>query len=100
MWHARSKVIFVYCTQHRDDHDVVQCNSAPSSRTPRGHQFPMAFLMKTSRLDEHGVDNEQAPIAYSHLDIAGAAATGSKAVGDETGSPVLALVSRYCLQQG
>ena len=24
--------------------DVIQCNSLPSSRTPRGHQFPGAFL--------------------------------------------------------
>eukprot|EP01138_Halocafeteria_seosinensis_P011974 gb/GECG01012237.1/.p1 GENE.gb/GECG01012237.1/~~gb/GECG01012237.1/.p1 ORF type:complete len:583 (+),score=57.93 gb/GECG01012237.1/:1-1749(+) len=85
--------------KNRDDHDVVQCNSAPSSRTPRGHQFPMAFLMKTSRLDEHGIDNETTPIAYSHLDIAGAAATGSKGEGDETGIPVISLVARYVLQR-
>ena len=25
---------------------VLQCNNAPSSRTPRGHQFPAAFMMK------------------------------------------------------
>merc|ERR1719474_1351588 len=25
---------------------VLQCNNAPSSRTPRGHQFPGAFLMQ------------------------------------------------------
>ena len=24
--------------------DVIQCNNLPSSRTPRGHQFPGAFL--------------------------------------------------------
>jgi len=24
--------------------DVLQCNNAASSRTPRGHQFPAAFL--------------------------------------------------------
>jgi leucyl aminopeptidase len=24
--------------------DVLQCNNLPSSRTPRGHQFPGAFL--------------------------------------------------------
>ena len=28
--------------------DILQCNNAPSSRTPRGHQFPAAFLMKVS----------------------------------------------------
>merc|ERR1719188_2774491 len=25
---------------------VLQCNNAPSSRTPRGHQFPAAFMMQ------------------------------------------------------
>ena len=59
----------------------------------------MAFLIKTSRLDEHGVDNQESPIAYSHLDIAGAAATGSKSEGDETGIPVISLVSRYVLNR-
>ena len=24
--------------------DVIQCNNAPSTRTPRGHQFPAAFM--------------------------------------------------------
>ena len=24
--------------------DVLQCNNQPSSRTPRGHQYPGAFL--------------------------------------------------------
>ena len=27
---------------------VLQCNNAPSSRTPRGHQFPAAFMMQVS----------------------------------------------------
>ena len=26
--------------------DVLSCNNAPSSETPRGHQFPMAFLIR------------------------------------------------------
>ena len=25
---------------------VLQCHSAPSSRTPRGHQYPAAFMMQ------------------------------------------------------
>ncbi len=24
--------------------DILQCNNAASSRTPRGHQFPAAFM--------------------------------------------------------
>merc|ERR1712154_83273 len=39
---------------------VLQCNNAPSSRTPRGHQFPAAFMMSSSQ-----------PLKYSHLDVAG-----------------------------
>lgn len=32
--------------------DVLQCNNSPSSRTPRGHQFPGAFLIRASGLDK------------------------------------------------
>merc|ERR1740129_2175523 len=28
--------------------DVLQCNNAPSTRTPRGHQFPAAFMLQVS----------------------------------------------------
>jgi len=49
---------------------VVQCNNAPSSRTPRGHQFPAAFMMQVAGLDKHQLTSKQ-PIKYSHLDIAG-----------------------------
>ena len=38
--------------------DVLQCNNAPSSRTPRGHQTPSAFLALASGLDKvrNGID--------------------------------------------
>jgi len=49
---------------------VLQCNNAPSTRTPRGHQFPAAFMMKVAGLDKHQLSSKQ-PIKYSHLDIAG-----------------------------
>eukprot|EP00090_Calanus_glacialis_P014754 TRINITY_DN2361_c0_g1_i1.p1 TRINITY_DN2361_c0_g1~~TRINITY_DN2361_c0_g1_i1.p1 ORF type:complete len:506 (-),score=180.53 TRINITY_DN2361_c0_g1_i1:73-1590(-) len=66
---------------------VLQCNNAPSSRTPRGHQMPGAFMMAVSGLDKHMVSSKQ-PLKYSHLDIAGSA-------GDlphpTTGAPVPAL---------
>ncbi|GFT08949.1 putative aminopeptidase W07G4.4 [Nephila pilipes] len=32
--------------------DLLQCNNAPSSRTPRGHQAPAAFLIMASGLDK------------------------------------------------
>ena len=32
--------------------DVLQCNNLPSTRTPRGHQFPAAFMIRASGLDK------------------------------------------------
>merc|ERR1740121_1211206 len=48
---------------------VLQCNNAPSSRTPRGHQFPAAFMMQVAGLDKHQANSSQ-PLKYSHMDIA------------------------------
>uniref|UniRef100_A0A915PMJ2 Cytosol aminopeptidase domain-containing protein n=1 Tax=Setaria digitata TaxID=48799 RepID=A0A915PMJ2_9BILA len=48
--------------------DLRQSNTLPSVRTPRGHQGPAAFLLKGSRLDEHGLDSEN-PIAFTHIDM-------------------------------
>ncbi|XP_057308334.1 putative aminopeptidase W07G4.4 isoform X2 [Hydractinia symbiolongicarpus] len=50
--------------------DVIQCNNKPSSGTPRGHQFPAAFMIRSSGLDKHGIDSDR-PLKYSHVDIAG-----------------------------
>ncbi len=75
--------------------DVLSCNNAPSTATPRGHQFPMAFLMRASGLDGHGSDAD-APLAYSHLDIGGSAVAGLDwQHGRPTGSPVLALCAYW-----
>lgn len=67
--------------------DLLQCNNLPSSRTPRGHQTPAAFLIMSSGMDKHDATSSK-PIKYTHLDIAGAA-------GDvpfpPTGTPILAL---------
>ncbi|KFM82894.1 putative aminopeptidase, partial [Stegodyphus mimosarum] len=49
--------------------DVLQCNNSPSSRTPRGHQGPAAFLIMTSGLDKHDINSEK-PLKYCHIDIA------------------------------
>ena len=32
--------------------DVLQCNNLPSSRTPRGHQAPAAFIILASGLSK------------------------------------------------
>lgn len=53
-----------------DYEDLLQCTNNPSSAEPRGHQFPAAFLIKASGLDQHGNDSEK-QIPYSHVDIAG-----------------------------
>jgi len=68
---------------------VLQCNNAPSSRTPRGHQFPAAFMMQVAGLDKHQANCSQ-PLKYSHMDIAGSS-------GDlphpTTGAPIPALLT-------
>jgi len=73
--------------------DVIQANNLPSSRTPRGHQTPAAFMMLASGLDKHGT-NSSNPLKYSHLDIAGSA-------GDHpdtpTGSPLLAMAKTHLI---
>lgn len=73
--------------------DLLQSNNLPSSRTPRGHQTPAAFLIMASGLDKHDATSTK-PIKYSHLDIAGSA-------GDiphpPTGSPILALSQLHLL---
>ena len=48
---------------------VLQCNNAPSSRTPRGHQFPACFLDRVSGLEDHGGDAE-VPLAYPEKEVA------------------------------
>ncbi|MGE3354027.1 MAG: leucyl aminopeptidase family protein [Planctomycetota bacterium] len=72
--------------------DVLQCNSAPSSATARGHQFPMAFLCIAAGMTEHGGDGKK-PLCYTHLDIAGSAdAGGDASMGTAPGRPVAALL--------
>jgi leucyl aminopeptidase len=77
--------------------DVLSCNNKPSSQTPRGHQFPMAFLMVASGLDKHGGDAER-PLAYTHLDIGGSGVEGMDwQHGRPTAAPLVALAARYLL---
>ncbi|XP_055337635.1 putative aminopeptidase W07G4.4 [Paramacrobiotus metropolitanus] len=73
--------------------DVLQCNNLPSSRTPRGHQSPAAFMILAAGLDKHGIDS-QAPIPYTHIDIAG---SSGPFPGVPTGTPLLALAMRHIL---
>ncbi|XP_011203479.2 putative aminopeptidase W07G4.4 isoform X2 [Bactrocera dorsalis] len=52
--------------------DLVQANNAPSTRTPRGHQIPAAFLIQATGLDKHGLESST-PLKYTHIDIAASA---------------------------
>merc|ERR1711872_1203766 len=65
---------------------VLQCNNAPSSRTPRGHQFPAAFMMQVAGLDKHQANSR--PLKYSHMDIAG---SSGNLPHPTTGAPIPAL---------
>ncbi|KAA0191588.1 aminopeptidase [Hyalella azteca] len=71
--------------------DVLQCNNQPSSRTPRGHQSPAAFLILASGLDKHGRDSAT-PLKYSHVDIA---ASSGPFPGLPTGAPLMAFARAF-----
>jgi leucyl aminopeptidase len=82
---------------HSRADDVLSCNNAPSSQTPRGHQFPMAFLIVASGLAGHGGDAQQ-PLAYTHIDIGGSGVAGMDwQHGRPTASPVVAFAARYLM---
>jgi leucyl aminopeptidase len=67
--------------------DVISCNSAPSVSTPRGHQFPFAFLDIAS-----GLRGGELP--YVHLDISGAAVEAMDwQYGRPTGAPIATLAA-------
>ncbi|XP_037814451.1 putative aminopeptidase W07G4.4 [Lucilia sericata] len=71
--------------------DIVQCNNAASSRTPRGHQVPAAFLIQTTGLENHGLNSEK-PLKYTHLDIAASAGEYPKM---PTAAPIVALAKAH-----
>ncbi len=76
--------------------DILSCNNAPSSVTPRGHQFPMAFLVAASGLDQHALASEQ-PVPYCHIDIAGSGVDGGDWQHSKpSAAPVQALAALYC----
>merc|ERR1719188_225093 len=71
--------------------EVLQCNNAASSRTPRGHQFPAAFMQVVAGLDKHMCHSVK-PLKYSHLDVAG---SNGELPGLTTGSSVIALAMHF-----
>lgn len=45
---------FTFKTGKSEYEDVLQSNNLPSSRTPRGHQAPAAFIILASGLNKVG----------------------------------------------
>ncbi len=67
--------------------DVLSANRLASVNTPRGHQFPFAFLDVAS-----GLQGDRLP--FIHLDIAGTAMEGADwQFGKPTGVPIATLVA-------
>lgn len=80
--------------------DVLSCNNAPSSQTPRGHHFPMAFLIRAAGLEGHGKNSDH-PLPFTHIDVGGSACeAGDWQHGRPTGAPILALAAKYFSVQG
>lgn len=74
--------------------DVLSCNNAPSTQTPRGHQFPMAFLAVASGLASHG-RGAAFPLPFTHIDIGGSGIEGGDwQHGRPSGAPVVAMAKR------
>lgn len=74
--------------------DVLSCNNAPSSVTPRGHQFPMAFLVVAAGLDQASAANNAVP--YVHIDIAGSGVDGGDwQHGKPSAAPVTSLAAAF-----
>lgn len=79
--------------------DLLSSNGLPSSRTPRGHQFPFAFLIEASGLADHGRHAPHA-IAFTHIDLGGSGCEGGDwQHGRPTGAPVVALTARFALNR-
>jgi len=97
---------FELSTTRREDHkahagkdiysDLLQANNAPSTRTPRGHQNPSAFMTCGSGLDAHGNDSDR-PLAYTHIDMAPSAGPFP---GLPTGNPIRAFLETFVFSQG
>ncbi|KAF9898597.1 hypothetical protein BX616_003833 [Lobosporangium transversale] len=92
---------YAYVMPGSSAEDVVQANDKSSSDTPRGHQYPMAFMSVASGLCEFGLDKEKRDqIAYTHVDIA-ASAEQLSGVGfslpEVTGNPVPSFAAAFLL---
>ncbi|KAJ3275123.1 Cytosol aminopeptidase, catalytic domain [Terramyces sp. JEL0728] len=87
---------FSFVAPGSSSEDVCQANSKPSTETPRGHQFPAAFISVASGIDKHGLDSQN-PISYTHIDMAGSAELSNSGLSlpTVTGQPLVALCATY-----
>ncbi|EUB63494.1 Putative aminopeptidase W07G4.4 [Echinococcus granulosus] len=84
---------FEMCKGHTEYEDLLQCNNLPSSATPRGHQFPAAFMILASGLEKHGLGCEK-QLPYTHIDVAGSAGLIDTL---PTAAPLMMLTSMFVL---
>lgn len=83
---------FDFVAPHTKADELLSSNSAPSAITPRGHQFPMAFLVQASGFDK------QPDIPFTHVDIAGSGVEkGDWQHGTPTAAAMTLLAARYLL---
>jgi leucyl aminopeptidase len=84
---------FAFIAPRSPAEDVLSANTQPSANTPRGHQYPTAFLHVASGLDRHGSDSDR-PLPYTHIDLGGSATeNGDWQFGRPTAAPVVALTA-------
>ena len=70
---------------------MLSANTVPSVQTPRGHQYPTAFLNVASGLAKHGNDAER-PLPFTHIDLGGSGTEGGDwQHGRPTAASVIAL---------
>jgi leucyl aminopeptidase len=82
---------FAFIAPRSPAEDVISANTLPSALTPRGHQYPTAFLHVASGLDRHGSDSDR-PLPFTHLDLGGSATEGGDwQFGRPTAAPLVAL---------
>merc|ERR1712227_33648 len=84
---------FIFHTGKDEQSDIYQATPGPSTRSPRGHQGPAAFLMMASGLHDHG-SHADLQLPYCHLDIAG---SSGPFPGIATGAPIVGLLQHYKL---
>ncbi|KAJ2395543.1 hypothetical protein GGI23_004264, partial [Coemansia sp. RSA 2559] len=82
-----------------DREDVYQSNDKASIMTNRGHQYPAAFIIKASGLDNHSLaSGSNAAIPFVHVDVAGSAEDGCEpglGLCGITGSPVATFAGAF-----